>query len=207
MKCSRFSHRRRNVFASAAGWAPVVDELQNDLLVTDDACTSTICPSLSSGVFGHLFRLADRRLSPYTTTTSIQQQTRANGRRASSSSQRREKLLCTAQARIYRGTSRRLNYGKATGKKEEKPWKKRLSESRTRTFWPFALPAAAGRREVLLLLLLWVFLMNDVASLRDLMTFGCPLPAFEQHLNRSSSNSASPTDSHILAPPRPSVRH
>jgi hypothetical protein len=41
MKCSRFSHRRRNVFASAAGWAPVVDELQNDLLVTDDACTST----------------------------------------------------------------------------------------------------------------------------------------------------------------------
>jgi hypothetical protein len=25
---------------------------------------------------------------------------------------------------IYRGTSRRLEYGKATGKKEEKPWKK-----------------------------------------------------------------------------------
>ena len=51
--------------------------------------------------------------------------------------------------------------------------------------------------------------MNDVASLRDLMTFGCPLQAFEQHLNRSSSFSlsltmASPT-AHILAPHVPVV--
>lgn len=54
------------------------------------------------------------------------------------------------------------------------------------SFWPFA--AAAGRGgKFCCCCYFWFSLMNDVASLRDLMTFGCPLQAFEQHLNRSSS--------------------
>jgi hypothetical protein len=69
------------------------------------------------------------------------------------------------------------------------------------SFWPFAAAAAGRGGKFCCCCYFWFSLMNDVASLRDLMTFGCPLQAFEQHLNRSSSFSLSlpwPAPQHIF---------